>query len=126
MTTVKKMRVFIPTIAKSIKRWVWTPSKGLMVEFTDGAPPRRSDWGSLVAFLRAVKEGREHATEVEPRKTFLVCMLDLYGRPCAWGSASTRDEAEAEARRQLTAWRSKKDPREVFEPFTPEVREVLE
>lgn len=126
MTTVKKMRVFIPTTAKSIKRWVWTLSKGLMVEFTDGAPPRRSDWGSLAEFLRAIKEGRELATEVEPSTTFLVCMLDLYGRPCAWGSAKNREAAEAEARRQLAAWVAKKDPREVFEPFTPEVREMFE
>lgn len=48
----------------SIERWVWTPRSGLRVHYF-GQPSVRSDWRTLPAFLKAIKEGREHAVEIK-------------------------------------------------------------
>ncbi len=60
------MRIFEPTskylpgsvVPTSIKRWTWTRSRGLRVEFLDGFACK-SDWKSIRELLRASKEGRE-------------------------------------------------------------------
>lgn len=59
-----KHRRWIPVTRSPIKEWTWSKEHGLRVHFVDGATPRRSDWKTLKAFLKAVKEGREHAHEV--------------------------------------------------------------
>lgn len=51
--------------ATAVKEWTWTRREGLMVETIDGTR-LRSAWGTLREFLKAVKEGRERATEITP------------------------------------------------------------
>jgi hypothetical protein len=50
------------TIPVSVKQWVWTPRKGLWVEYLNGLRCK-SDY-KLPEFLRALREGREHASEM--------------------------------------------------------------
>ena len=58
----EKMRKWLPSHPEhvsSVKFWYWTPSKGLMVVYKDHV-----GLGEMRAFLAAVRDGREFATEV--------------------------------------------------------------
>ena len=56
-------RLFRPLSACSVKEWVWTRRGGLVVAYKDGLVCK-SAWGTLPAFLKAVRERREAAVEV--------------------------------------------------------------
>lgn len=59
-----KQRKFIALgEGRTVALWVWTPRKGLMVVYKDGMECP-SWYGSLREFLKAVKEGREAASEI--------------------------------------------------------------
>jgi hypothetical protein len=53
----------------SVRYWSWTARKGLVCHYRNGFNCK-SDWGTLPAFLKAVKERRETAIrEVDPKAT---------------------------------------------------------
>ena len=45
-------------IRRSVRRWTWTPTDGLKVEYLDGMVAK-SSYRTLKNFLDAVQEGRE-------------------------------------------------------------------
>jgi hypothetical protein len=65
------MRAWVPigqfvrgtSVPVSVARWYWSRGRGLRVVYRDGTD-LRSAWGTLPAFLRAVRERRESAIEV--------------------------------------------------------------
>ena len=56
------MNTLIPV---SVEYWIWTKGRGLFVKYLHCNKQIKSDWNTLREFQRAIKEGREFATEVE-------------------------------------------------------------